>query len=294
MNLAALRNVTTIVTHANCADGIVSALLCKAALAAARVLFVQYGSAEHRGLPAEPGMLFVDMTPPRERVAEFVAAGAFCLDHHAEQRDLVEAFDDRGVYADAPGVSGAVLAYREVYRPMVTVAFDSASELARLAGVYDTWQNADSDWVAACEWREAQLFAGYDHLATLPFHGVLDLCELAGPLVLAKAMTAAGVAACKAKHVTLGGARVALAPTRDTNYVAGLVDADYVAGFAHDADAGGANPRIVWSLRARDGFDVGAIAKRHGGGGHEAAAGFSVPDDGRSPLAMAAALFGEV
>lgn len=295
MDLAALRDVTTIVTHANCADGIVSALLCKAALPSARVLFVQYGSAEHRNLKAESGMLFVDMTPLRERVADFVAAGAFCLDHHVHQKDIVEAFGNRGVYSDKPGESGAVLAYRDALVSLLDKPYiidSAASALATLAGIYDTWQTSNPDWVAACEWREAAMVIPYERLAALPLTGVCDLFDLVGPLVFRKAMAAARAAAGKAKHVTLGGARVALVPTRETNYVAGLVDADYVAGFAHDADAEGANPRIVWSLRACNGYDVGAVAKRHGGGGHEGAGGFSVPDDGRSPLAMAAGLFG--
>lgn len=50
--------------------------------------------------------------------------------------------------------------------------------------------------------------------------------------------------------------------------------------------------RIVfsWSLRSRSGVDVSAIAAQHGGGGHTAAAGFSVHDDGRSPYVRASEL----
>lgn len=33
----------------------------------------------------------------------------------------------------------------------------------------------------------------------------------------------------------------------------------------------------VWSLRSRNGFDVGAVAQSRGGGGHQAAAGFTEP-----------------
>jgi nanoRNase/pAp phosphatase (c-di-AMP/oligoRNAs hydrolase) len=36
----------------------------------------------------------------------------------------------------------------------------------------------------------------------------------------------------------------------------------------------------VWSLRSRNGFDVSAVARSFGGGGHAAAAGFKRPRPG--------------
>jgi oligoribonuclease NrnB/cAMP/cGMP phosphodiesterase (DHH superfamily) len=45
---------------------------------------------------------------------------------------------------------------------------------------------------------------------------------------------------------------------------------------------------VMWSLRSRNGFDVSAVAKKYGGGGHAAAAGFkanieSINQFGKSP-----------
>lgn len=45
-------------------------------------------------------------------------------------------------------------------------------------------------------------------------------------------------------------------------------DAPFVASFTIFQD------QIMWSLRSRPGFDVSAVAKRYGGGGHAQAAGF--------------------
>ena len=38
-----------------------------------------------------------------------------------------------------------------------------------------------------------------------------------------------------------------------------------------------ADGKRQWGLRSRTGFDVSAIAKQYGGGGHQAAAGFTEP-----------------
>jgi hypothetical protein len=72
--------------------------------------------------------------------------------------DLVALFGDRGVYADEaarPGVSGAVLAYEEVWYPL---GGDSARfspmwgprDFAETIGVRDTWQTGRRQ-----QWREA-------------------------------------------------------------------------------------------------------------------------------------------
>lgn len=52
-----------------------------------------------------------------------------------------------------------------------------------------------------------------------------------------------------------------------------------VVGFSYVVDKPGGLPRLLYSLRGLNGFDVAAFAKANGGGGHTAAAGFSVPLD---------------
>lgn len=71
-----LARVTRIVTHANCADGRACAILAGDVLPQATIEFLQHNSQAHRELEADPGILFCDFAPTRDRVDEFVAAGA--------------------------------------------------------------------------------------------------------------------------------------------------------------------------------------------------------------------------
>lgn len=87
-------------------------------------------------------MLFCDIAPPAERAHEFLPRVPVVLDHHKGAEHLVKTFTHH-VFADEklePGVSGAVLAYREVWKPLKPLGFTTAADFARLAGVCDTWQ----------------------------------------------------------------------------------------------------------------------------------------------------------
>lgn len=293
-----LSDIKVIVTHENCPDGIASALLIARILPSTRVLFLSYGSAVHRDLPAKPGMLFCDLTPPRERVREFVAAGAICLDHHKKQEDIVRAFGARGVFADEqlePGVSGAVLMLREVLVPLSSpIGVPTSTErLARLVGIRDTWQKHHSDFELASQVSEALRVLSFEGLCDRPLSDVLVAAMDFGPILLERKLAAARDVAAQAVRIQAGALRVAVIPsTTLTSDAAELIeDADVVAGFAYRADPGGTGLRLQWSLRSRTGVDVSAIAARHpGGGGHTAAAGFAVPDDGRSPYLRAPGL----
>ena len=141
-------NTQRIIVHAHCPDGMASAMILTAALPEAKIEFVQYNSPEHIEMTAEADMLFCDITPHRSRVDDFVRAESIVLDHHRGAKDIVDAFGERGVFADEekePGVSGAVLAFREVYDCALDMdgpnapSFD-VSDFATLAGIRDTWQ----------------------------------------------------------------------------------------------------------------------------------------------------------
>ena len=118
-----LKALKVIVSHENCADGLASAMILKDVLPKAKVVFLQYGTPDHVNLVAEEGMIFCDFSPPPARAQEFVDVGAIVLDHHKTAKAVVALFGDLGVFADEkddPGVSGAVLAYREVWLPLLT------------------------------------------------------------------------------------------------------------------------------------------------------------------------------
>jgi len=64
---------------------------------------------------------------------------------------------------------------------------------------------------------------------------------------------------------------------------AGRMNRGVVAGFSYVVDKPGASPRLLYSLRGLNDFDVQKFATANGGGGHKAAAGFSISLDGLLP-----------
>jgi hypothetical protein len=275
-----LRGVRTVVTHDNCSDGLASALLLKAALPEARILFVQYGTPSLVNLAAEPGMLFCDMSPPPGRVNEFVDAGAIVLDHHATARGIVEAFGARGVFGDEktePGVSGAVLALRAVGTDTFGAA---ARELATLAGIRDTWQRSSPRWNEACSQHEALMFWPRATWLEAPIDAWSRLLDI-GPTLLDKRAERVRRAIDKAFRVVVGGVRTVFLDgvelTSDAAEALGE-EADLVVGFGYRADET-AKLTLAFSMRSHTDFDCAAFAMHEGGGGHTRAAGFSIPSD---------------
>ena len=283
-----------------CPDGLAAALIIRDALPSIDVRFLVHNTMELENLKAEPGMLFVDICPPRARAQEFIDAGAIVLDHHAATRDVVEAFGERGVYADAatePGVSGAVLAFREVWRvvdedqgidtffpassrrPNERV-FDRISRFAMLAGVRDTWQKRSPHWKEACEQAASLLFwpgcrdftrHGREALRGSDFESWMAI----GPVLLAKAEEKARRLALQHWALTTDhDTHVAVLPSCEISDAADLMGGfDVVVGFQFTASET-EPPAMRVSLRARGRHDVSQLASRFGGGGHKGAAGF--------------------
>lgn len=284
-----LEDVRTIVSHAGCPDGIASALILRDAFPSASVVFVEHATPELDELAAEPGMLFCDIAPPRERVREFVDAGAIVLDHHRGQRDVVEAFGDRGVFADEdaePGVSGALLAYREAWIPMHDgQAHAGCERLATLAGVRDTWQTESPAWSDACAQAQALLFYGFDSLSS-PCLSETQL-DVGRRLMDQRTQTAAEVAAGKwfrmRDDVIIYNDRDRLLSDVAQRIFERETAVTLVCGFFYKVNSDG-KLLLVFAMRSRkDELDVSAIAKRNGGGGHHSAAGFSQPVIAGSP-----------
>ena len=157
-----LKKVSVIYTHGHCPDGLASAMILKDAFRmlgmSPRIEFLVHGTPEHRAaFPSEDGLtLFCDIAPVK---AQSIPMGsAIVLDHHVGAREIVESFGSLGVYADAekePGVSGAVLAFREVwlstFAEMVNLnenvadspQHDRVRDFALCVGARDTWQTQD-------------------------------------------------------------------------------------------------------------------------------------------------------
>lgn len=188
---------------------------------------------------------------------------------------------------------------------------DRAMNFALLAGIRDTWQSKSDLWKDACAQAEALMFYPVDFWMNqmLPAHGAeikchegiygdeikyrdgifssgpdgsrqnaLANCLKIGNILLAKKDESVAEAIRSAhRFTTIKGLRViAFNSTSLTSDAAEKLgkEADVVAGFAYKMDDGKAVISI--STRSHTGFDCAELAKRFGGGGHKAAAGFSI------------------
>ena len=289
MDHATLEDLRTIVSHADCPDGIASALLLHDALPDAQVIFLEHGTPEYAALPAGSGMIFCDIAPPEGRADEFVAAGAVVLDHHRGARAVVERFGARGVFADEnrePGVSGALLAYDRVWR--LRKGEDAeVHRFAALTGVRDTWQTDHPEWDEACAQATTLSFFGYDALSAQGPRLRESQREVGRRLVAERRATAAETAA---KKLFMLSPEVAIYNDRDrllsdvADHAFARVEAlAVVCGFHYKVTSDGRMLLVVAMRSRRGGVDVSAVAQRHGGGGHGSAAGFSLPVTAESP-----------
>lgn len=279
-----LTAVRTIVTHDNCADGTASAILLHDALPDAEIVFTDYGSSLE--LEARPNMLFCDFSPPRARVAEFVRVDAIVLDHHRSAKAVVEQFGERGIYADEvarPGVSGAVLAFEQVWRVMRSDHAQFAETFATAAGVRDTWQTEHAAWRDSCVQHAVLHAFPQQFWLSLPF-GELALewrsrYEWIGEQLIVKAAERVDYSLENSHRFTSStGLRVVVVSSHSV--VSDLAErvgaeSDVVIAFGFGNEHGKQVMRL--SLRSGDNFDCAAFAQRFGGGGHTHAAGFAVP-----------------
>lgn len=296
-----LKSVTHLVTHANCPDGIASALIIKDALPDVKVSFMSYNTTELAALPAGPGMLFCDFTPPRERVQEFVAAGTIVLDHHPTAKDIVEAFGENGVFGENDNLEcGAWLAYTQVWFPLYIANRTDLNGLirnphgksyqvetfAQLAAIRDTWKKDDPLWRAACEQAASLIFWGFEDSVLIgQMRGGVPYV---GSRLVDKQLSAAQRSLDEGHHFTTtrGTAVSMFQGVSTTSDAAELAEqqelcgpstqrTDLIVGFHYRCDVA-VKLQLQFSMRSHTGYDCASFAKAHGGGGHKAAAGFTV------------------
>jgi hypothetical protein len=298
--LEKLRQVKVIVTHDKCPDGIASALILQDALAenGLTVIFTQYGSEELASLKAVPGMLFCDFHPEESRAQEFADMGAIVLDHHKTSEKIIQLFGENGIYSSEPGVSGAVLAYREVWLPIYEAHApgqgrghmhypEHIEEIATLAGIRDTWQKKDPRWVEACIQAYGLLFIPQERFvgcASAILGAEWNRLMWAGKIQYEKGLKRAARAIRDSfKFVTPKGTRVAVfeGVTISSDAAEVSTDFDLVIGFDFFVDKD--VPKLIFSTRSRSDFDCGSFCKANGGGGHMKAAGFNIEFPTLSP-----------
>lgn len=293
--------IRRIVTHDHCPDGTASAIILSRALSIDEppVTFLQHGTEAYEQLVAEEGMIFCDISPPAARVQEFVDAGAIVLDHHVTAKAVVERFGDRGVYREGPGISGAMLAYEEIYwelgklsgRAPLTTADRLIETMACLAAVRDTWQTSHPDWKRACDQAALLMFfpnrwwieeGGLEHLVCeFEEDNPFDLMEV-GRISTQNHLDAVKRACDEAyRFTTARGTRVVvIASTSLTSDAAELLGntADLVLGFRYTVE--GNRTKFIVSTRSHSDFDCAGFCKANGGGGHARAAGCAMPPIG--------------
>jgi len=259
-----------ILTHANCPDGIMSALVYRLRYGDVPVTFCQYG----KPLPAPAaGQVFVDFSPPADLAPAYVAAGAQCLDHHPTAEAVVRLFGDSGTYRNGPGISGATLALEDCYPD--GDAWDQLVPMVTLAGIRDTWQKDSPLWEEACDQAAGLLFWPAEDLLTVA-RDATRLPELEAMLAVGKPARKRHLDRCRealagAAKGVYGGVTWTIFQGADlASDAADMADTDLVVGVKMEAD------RTVFSCRSRKGVDVSALAKMYGGGGHRAAAGFTM------------------
>lgn len=205
IDLAKLEAVTTIVTHANCMDGLASAMILLDVLPSAKIVFCQYNTPDYLNLPATPNMLFCDITPPRDRAAEFVTAGSIVLDHHKTAKDIVLMFGANGVFGDEianPGISGAMLAYQQVWVPLISSSPRTGNLTPEQATARQQAANAYNQAVSVA--MATKLAAGQDKVAA---QAEIDADPTLQALHVAMTSPVGVYAERVAKFATLAGVR---------------------------------------------------------------------------------------
>lgn len=298
IDIERLKKITHIISHENCSDGIASAMLLKNALPHAKVTFCQYETTLHKTLEAEPGMVFCDFSPHITRIKDFLDVEAIVLDHHGgPAKEVTLAFAEKGLGAFAdekvdPGVSGALLAFKEVWEPLFNDNVDpargrdllghAAHDLAVLAGIRDTWQKQDPRWRQACEVAESLRFWPWDHVEQYREVSRWSQLLAIGPILfdrnvkkLEKILEGAfQYQSSKGRRVTIFEG---LKPTSDAAEKLGDTN-DLTIGmafFTEKTPDGQTQQVMIFSNRSRGSFNCRNFALAHGGGGHLKAAGFS-------------------
>lgn len=290
------KQVTDIYCHASCPDGTASALI---AAKAAKILginpkihFIQYKTPEHDNLEPKPNQLFVDITPPLTRWADWADQGTIILDHHKTAEETVYAL--HGIFG-GPTESGASLAFKHLLAPLQghTIGHTSwiwtQSEMeqwqnfARLAAVRDTWQSNDPEWHRACAMAHGLIAMGsklvVESVDTIDFEQIFQI----GKLVIDKVERKAKVIA-KSSHIQtemINGQECKFIffnltdPTFSdlSEFLRKNHGFDITVSYFYIHDTN----RACVSFRSNEKANVRIIAEKLNGGGHDRASGGYIP-----------------
>lgn len=287
-----LLQVSQIVSHAACPDGIGAAMIATAAYVAAGMsppptYFVQYGTKSHENLQARPKQLFVDITPPKTRWEDWRGLSPIVLDHHDSAMHVTHSLG--GIYGDTDH-SGAMLAFEQVLLPLAGESMssddlDSWKRFAHLCMTRDTWKSASPDWADACSLAHALLLQGQEWGVGAAVAGKFPFSELMGigrkiyEKILRQSKGVAKNSVSRA--VNIGDRKILIAffnhadggtVSDIAHHVMDEMPCDAVVGYFYTYEDGGL--KCVCSVRTNGCFSASDMARSLGGGGHPKAAGF--------------------
>lgn len=263
---------TLVLYHGHCADGFGAAWAAWTALGdQAAYQPVQYGAP----LPDVAGydtLYCVDFSYPRAQILQWQVdhERVIVLDHHrtaeAELAGLAGCTFDMDK-------SGAMLAWEHFRGPQ------PAPYLIRFVQDRDLWRWAmpHSREVSAALWSYPMEFDVWSALALRLDCAAGDVVS-EGEAILRYMGQQVALICDQARHVEVDGHAVPMVNATNLWSEIGeellrrYPDAPYAATY-YETKHG----LRKWSLRSRGDFDVSAVAQRHGGGGHKAAAGYEEP-----------------
>ena len=274
-----------VIYHDNCPDGFTAAWAVWRALGdTAEYLPATYGQPHPLAKTRGRRVILVDFSYPRaalEEIAQGVGTTVEVYDHHKTARDDLTSWSSGKVVFDMER-SGAGIAWDEFtedkealwlgVRPWL-IAYVEDRDLWR-------WKLPDSREVSEYLFSLDRTFAEWSHVdaawGSTPTGraGLGPAIEAGRALLRAKRLRVAAMCANARMMTFEDGTRL---PGVNASWDFSEIGERLCEQFP-DAPAGGyyfdrADKR-QWGFRSRGGFDVSALCKRHGGGGHAAAAGF--------------------
>ncbi len=300
-----LMHVTDVYFHESCPDGTAAALICAAAFQSIgmrpRFYPLQYNTDLMRKLEPRTGQLFVDITPPKERWEEWKQVQPIVLDHHETVEVVTKGLD--GVYETNDAHSGAKIAYEQVFQVLVPEGDDPILRdwrgLSELAMIRDTWKKTHSAWRDACALAMALLFEGSRGLVDKAQEKGIQALDLTHLLTLGTKLVESNDRRVK----KLAESAYRETYNFDREYKAAYFNCTekIVSDVANFMIDNGCNIAVGYfylfedgatrcqvSLRTDGTLSARKIAERFpGGGGHERAAGFRLPEgDQTSPYKL--------
>jgi hypothetical protein len=289
-DVSKLREITHIISHRGCPDGIGSVMVVQDVLPDIKVTYLDHNTFEHINLKPEPNMLFCDFIPHQNNIQAFFDQEAIILDHHNSNKILIQDYR-YAIFADAveqPGIAGTNLAFNEVWIPLIAQAKSSQNDVrlfSKLIGIRDTWQRRDPAWDAATAHSFAIKFFDSSHWERhVPKLTSMEMNI--GNVIFNRLKLIVKSSDSKCIKYNYKDYKLCYIPLYD-QYFSDCAEYllengnDIVIGFNYIFEDG--KQKLDVSLRSFK-VDVGNLASLLGGGGHRKASGFRLNIENINPL----------